>query len=386
MKSSLFVLWAVAAGIWLPACEKREVSRPIPPAAKPGVVKVSEQLLNSGQIRVEVVAQGRASLTVRTSGKVGFNEERLSYVSSPLVGRIVEVAARLGEHVEANQTLAVIDSPDLGEAWSDYIKARADLVLAERSYRLAQELWSAKAMARKDFQKAEDDILKAQADTRRTRERLQSLGVAGAELDAPVEALHIRAQYDLAAPIAGTVVERALTLGQMVGADPGQRLFVIADLKTLWVTADLYEKDLPHVQRGDEVLVQAAAWPQEHFEGRIDYVGDTVDPNTRTVKLRLSVDNSRLLLKPEMFVTVAVHTQAGLDTLTIPIGAVNGEGTERPYVFVQQDATQFVARPVTLGAKVDDRVVVTAGLTPSDRVVTGGTILLKAAVERQPAG
>ncbi len=376
----------VAVGASLSACEKAEVAQPVPRAVTPGVVRVNEQLMTSGQIRVEAVSLGRAPLTVRTSGKVGFNEERLSYVSSPLVGRAVQIAAPLGGQVEADQTLAVIDSPDLGEAWSDYIKARADLVLAERSYRLAQELWAAKAMARKDFQKAEDDTLKAQADTRRTRERLQSLGVAGAELDAPVEALHVRAQYNLTAPIAGTVVERTLTLGQMVGADAAQRLFVIADLQTLWVTADLYEKDLAHVRRGDDVLVEATAWPQEHFEGRIDYVGDTVDPNTRTVKVRLGVDNGRLLLKPDMFVTVAVRTQEGADTLTIPVGAVNGEGTDRPYVFVQQDGAQFVVRSVTLGPKMDDRVAVTAGLTPNDRVVTSGTILLKAAVERQPTG
>lgn len=374
---------AVMMLAFLPACRDPEVRAKSVGSPSPAALRLSADLLGSGQVRIELVSATPERITVRTSGKAGFNQEQLSYVSSPLVGRVVDIRARPGDHIEAGQVLAVIDSPDLGSASSEFIKARADLILAQRSNDLAQQLWAAKATARKEVQKAEDEYVKAKTDLRRTRERLLSLGVPEGDLDRPLDALHVRSQFNLSAPISGTAVERNLTLGQIVGGDPAQRLYVVADLTELWVTVDIYEKDLPLIHIGDNVDVQAAAWPQEHFQGHIDYVGDTVDPSTRTVKVRLTVDNRRRLLKPEMFVTASIHTEGTTTALTVPLAAVHGEGSEQPYVFAVVDDDRFERRPVTLGAKVDDRVAITAGLTAQDRVVTEGSILLKAEADRQ---
>ena len=210
-----------------------------------------------------------------------------------------------------------------------------------------------------------------------------SLGMPETEIDGPLDALHVRSHLNLNAPIAGTVIERHLTLGQMVGGDTTQHVFVIADLSTLWVTADIYEKDLPLIRPGEAVRVKAAAWPDAEFDGRIDYVGDTVDPATRTIKVRATVDNRQLLLKPEMFVTATVSTTSSVAVLTIPLAAVHGEGAGQPYVFAVVGDDRVVRRTVTLGSKWDGRVAVTGGLTAQDRVVTAGSILLKAAADRQ---
>ena len=368
----------------LQGCDDASVRTQSAAGPAPGELQLNPALIGSNQIRIEAVRAAAEVISVRTSGKAGFNQERLSYVSSPLVGRVVELGVRPGERVAAGQILAVLDSPDLGTASSEFIKARADLILAQRSHDLAQQLWVAKAMARKDVQKAEDEYVKAKTDLRRTRERLLSLGVPQSELDRPLDALHVRSRFDLCAPIAGTVVERTVTLGQMVGGDSAQRLFIIADLSDLWVTADVYEKDLPLIHLGDEVSVQAAAWPQEGFQGRIDYIGDTVDPTSRTIKVRVSVDNRRLLLKPEMFVTATIRTAASATVLTVPLAAIHGEGSDQTYVFTVLDGNRFARRPVTLGTKADDRVAITNGLSAQDRVVTEGSILLKAEAERQP--
>ncbi|MBI3786509.1 MAG: efflux RND transporter periplasmic adaptor subunit [Deltaproteobacteria bacterium] len=384
MRRSIAAAVLVAANLNFFGCQQTasEVAQ-VAASTPPNELHLDARLVNEGQIKVEPVTEAREELTVRTSGKAAFNEERLSYVSSPLIGRVVEIKARPGERVEAAQTLAVIDSPDLGSAWSEFIKARADQLLAERSYALAQELAAAKAMARKDFQKAEDESVKARADLRRARERLESFGAASKDLDEPLDSLHVRSRFILTAPIAGTVIERNMTLGQQVGADASQRLFVVADLTTLWVTADVYEKDLSLVRPGEDVTVDAAAWPGERFTGRINYVGDTVDPNTRTVKVRLEVENQQLRLKPEMFVTATVHADGTRSVLSIPLAAVHGEGVGQPFVFVALDDTRFASRVVELGAKADDRVIVSKGLTLQDRVVTDGSILLKAEAERQ---
>ena len=372
------------SGCLLPGCKSTNVAaEKAQDSTLPEQLRIAPEFLDSGQIQVAQVSESAETQTVRTSGKVGFDEEHLSDVASPLVGRVIEIRAQPGEHVAAGQTLAVIDSADLGAASSEFIKARADLLLAERSQKLARELLAAKAMANKDSQKAEDDLVKAKADLRRTRERLTSLGVPEADLDQDLDALHVRSQFVLTAPIAGTVIERDLTLGQMVGGDNGQKLFVVADLETLWVTADIYEKDLSLIQRGEAVTVQTAAWPQDQFDGRIDYVSDTVDPTSRTIKVRVAVDNRRRLLKPEMFVTATVQTASTVRLLTIPMAAVHGEAAGQAYVFVALEGNRFVRRPVTLGQKVDDHVVVSAGLAAQDAVVTTGSILLKAEAERQ---
>ncbi len=355
-------------------------------APDPSDVRLSSDLLSSGQVRIEPVAASVEPIIIRTSGKATFNEEHLSYISSPLVGRVTSLRVRPGERVAAGQTLAVIDSADLGSAFSEYIKGCADLVLAERNHRLARELLSAKAMARKEVQKAEDEFVKAKADRRRTRERLVSLGVEESELDQPLDTLHVRSQFNLSSPIGGTVVERTVTLGQIVGGDTAARLFVIADLGTLWVTADVYEKDLSLVRPGDEVRIRAAAWPDEEFIGHINYIGDVVDPSSRTVKVRATVENPQQHLKPEMFVTATVYTAANATVTTVPLAAVHGEGTGQPYVFTVTDGNRLLRRQVTLGNKSDDHVAVTAGLSTTDRVVTEGSILLKAEAERQADG
>lgn len=364
-------------------CSRHDEPTASVPDPSPGAIQLTHALLASGQVRVETVGASVEPRVLRTSGKGGFDEDHLSYVSSPLVGQVVEVRAKRGQHVAAGQVLAVVDSPELGAASSEFIKARADLTLAERNYSLAKDLSAAKAMARKDFQKAEDEYVKATADLRRTRERLISLGMPERDLDGSLDALHVRSRLNLTAPIDGTVVERNLTLGQMVGAEPGQRLFVIADLGTLWVTADIYEKDLSLVRVGEEVTVETAAWPGEQFAGRIDYVADTVDPNTRTVKVRLAVENHELRLKPEMFVTATVHTSGMVTVLSVPLAAVHGEGLGQPYVFVTDAEDRATPRPVTLGDKFDDRVVILAGLSQHERIVTAGSILLKAEAARQ---
>jgi cobalt-zinc-cadmium efflux system membrane fusion protein len=383
MKSRKSVtLWALLCPLFA-ACHGGAVTTAETVEPRRGTLELSQEFLRSGQIQVEPVLVSSEQVMLRTSGKVGFDEEHLSYVSSPLAGRVVSVAARAGEHVGVGQTLAVIDSPDLGAASSEFIKARADLMLAERNQKLAADLLAAKAMAAKDFQKAEDEYVKAKADLRRTRERLLSLGVAEDQLDGALDTLHVRSQFNLTSPISGTVVERSVTLGQMVGGDAPQRLFVVADLSTLWVTADIYEKDLSLVRPGEEVSVRAAAWPDEQFKGRIDYVGDTVDPNSRTIKVRLAVDNQQLRLKPEMFVTATVRTTGNATVLTVPVAAVHGEGAGQPYVFTKVDGNRFVRRAVTLGAKVDDRVAIREGLSPQDHVVTLGSILLQAEADRQ---
>jgi len=314
-------------------------------------------------------------------GKVQYSEDRFVKISSPLVGRVTEVHAKLGDKVTAGQALLTIESADIGAAYSDYVKAESDLQLATRNYELAKDLFETKALSKKDLVQAENDFYKTQAENRRARERLLALKVPAAELDKPRAEQRITSRFDLKAPLDGTVVERNVTVGLMVGADPAQMLYTIADLNVLQVVAEVYERDLSRVARGIPVSVAVEAYPGETFSGVIAYVGDVVDQTTRTIKVRCSVTNRGLRLKPEMFARVNLKVGSGASVLVLPKEAVMEVGGQE-FVFVQAADGRYVRRTVVTGMASGDTIQIREGLQAGERVVVKGALLLKGEQEK----
>ena len=310
---------------------------------------------------------------IDTTGKVQFNEESLVRVHAPATGRVLEVFARPGDVVEPGARLFVIDSADLGAAKADYAKAVADVERSAAAARLSRELFEAQAIAQKELREAEND------ERERAASRLQTLGVP------PEHLADIAARADAAttivvkAPRGGVVVERNVTPGQVVAygqSDTPVNLFVVADLGTMWVVADVYEPDVPRLRRDQPMVATLRCCPGERYEGRVSYISDAVDKETRTVKVRSIVVNRGRTLKAEMFVNVAIATGA-TRALTIPQSAVHREGSET-YVLVAKAKDQLERRRVVLGDDLGDAVEVTTGLGLDDRVVSTGSILLKA--------
>jgi len=333
------------------------------------------------QIVVEEVQLKPLAGDLSLPGKVQYSEDRYAKVSSPLVGRVVEVRAKLGDKVAAGQVLLSLESADLGAAYSDFVKAESDFQLSKRNYELANDLYETKAMSKKDLVQAENDFLKAQAEFRRTRERLLALRVPAEELDKPRTERLITSRFDLKSPLAGTVVERNVTVGQMVGADPTQVLYTIADLNELQVVAEVYERDLSRVSKGVAVTVTVEAYPDETFSGTIVYVGDVVDPTTRTIKVRCNVTNRDLKLKPEMFARVRLRVGSSRPVLALPKEAVIEVGGQA-YVFVQAADGRYVRRPVVTGTMSGDTIQIREGLQSGERVVVKGALLLKGEMEK----
>ena len=333
------------------------------------------------QIVVEEVQLKPLAGDLSLPGKVQYSEDRYAKVSSPLVGRVVEVRAKLGDKVAAGQVLLSLESADLGAAYSDFVKAESDFQLSKRNYELANDLYETKAMSKKDLVQAENDFLKAQAEFRRTRERLLALRVPAEELDKPRTERLITSRFDLKSPLAGTVVERNVTVGQMVGADPTQVLYTIADLNELQVVAEMYERDLSRVSKGAAVTVTVEAYPDETFSGMIVYVGDVVDPTTRTIKVRCNVTNRDLKLKPEMFARVRLRVGSSRPVLALPKEAVIEVGGQA-YVFVQAADGRYVRRPVVTGTMSGDTIQIREGLQSGERVVVKGALLLKGEMEK----
>ena len=339
----------------------------------------------SAEVRPQIVVEAAQLKPIAGDlslpGKVQYSEDRFAKISSPLVGRVTDVRAKLGEKVVAGQVLLSIDSADIGAAYSDYVKAQSDLQLATRNYELAKELYETKALSKKDLVQAENDFFKAQAEDRRARERLLALRVPAAELDKPRAEQRITSRFDLKAPLDGTVVERSVTVGQLVGADPAQMLYTIADLNVLQVVAELYERDLSRVAKGIPVSITVEAYPGETFSGTIVYVGDVVDPNTRTIKVRCSVTNRGLKLKPEMFARASLKMGPGTPVLVLPKEAVMEVGGQE-FVFVQTADGKYVRRPVVTGVTSGDTVQIRQGMQVGERVVVKGALLLKGEQEK----
>jgi len=318
---------------------------------------------------------------LETNGKVTFDEEAIQRVQAPVTGRIVEIRARPGDTVEPGTVLAVIDSPDFGAAKADYAKAVADVERADKALALVRELVEGKAMAPKELRDAENDQRKALAERERAATRLRVFAVT----DDRLPAIAMRTDFGTTVPVtatrSGVIVERNVSPGQVVEFGTGDtrvNLFVIADLSTMWVIADVYEPDVSRVRRGQAVTVTLPCCPGERYTGTVTYIGDAVDPQTRTLKVRAVVPNRGRTLKAEMFVKVALATEA-TRVLAVPQSAVHREG-DATFVLVERGAGDYERRPVVVGADLGDWVQVVRGVVAQDSVVTTGGILLKRTV------
>jgi membrane fusion protein, heavy metal efflux system len=344
----------------------------MPPHGKNGVAPhESAQRIETG-----LVDYSGSQQDLSLAGKVAYGEDRYSKISSPLQGRVVEVRAHLGDRVKAGAILLVIDSPDIAQAYSEYVKEDSDLQYATRSHELAKDLYANKALPLKDLKQAENELVKARAEFRRAKERLLSLRVPAEELNKPLDRQQITSRFEMKSPLTGIVVERAVTPGQSVGGDANQVLFTVADLDMLQVVADVYERDLALVKEGQFAKVKVEAYPDVDFPATVASIGDVVDPASRTIKLRAWVNNPDHRLKPEMF--ARLHLQVGDATriLVVPKEAVL-ESDGKQFVYVVDESNRYTKREVKVSNFTPDQMRILEGLVPGQRIVTKGAVLIK---------
>ncbi len=358
------------------ACGRGEqpprVDATAPQPAKKGTAPVEPR----SRVETTIVEFSPSHQALTLSGKVAYGEDRYSRISSPLQGRVVEVRAHLGDRVKAGDILLVVDSPDIAQSYSEYVKEDSDLQYATRAHELAKDLYENKAMPLKDLKQAENELVKARAEFRRAKERLLSLRIPPEELNKPLDRQKITSRFEMKSPLAGIVVERAVTPGQSVGGDPSQVLFTVADLDMLQVLADLYERDLALVREGQFALVNVEAYPGVDFPATLGAVGDVVDPATRTIKVRAWVKNDSHKLKPEMFARLHLEVGEAAQFIAIPREAVL-EVDGKQFVYVVEGQDRYAKREVKISNISADQVRVIEGLTPGQRIVTKGAVLIQ---------
>jgi cobalt-zinc-cadmium efflux system membrane fusion protein len=374
---------------------RRQEARPAETAAatesRPTTDSIEASPDQLKQIRVEAVRDQIVEMELETTGKVGFNEERLSPVFAPYNGRVLEVLANKGDTVKAGQTLLVIESPDLVSTVHDLAEARADqdkskitLDIAEKAAERARNLHSLEALATKELQAAESDVARAREDYRRAtsavaviRNRLSLFGKTEDEIRAFEESLtdQIDRRIEIRAPLAGTIVDRKVGPGQYIKPDTPDPLFTIGDLSSVWINADVYEANLPEIRIGAPATITIAAYADRQFPARIAAINPTVDPSTRTIHVRCSVANSEGLLKPEMFASIRIGHAAKHKVPTVPSTAVLTQGLNS-FVLKEESEGLFRRQPVKSGRELHGYTVIEQGLAENDRVVTSGALLL----------
>ena len=325
-----------------------------------------------GALTVQPVA-GEDSATTHLFGRLTWDEDATVRVFTPFAGRVRRVMVEVGQTVAKGTPLAEVESPDFGQAQADARTATSAQRLAERNLARLHELFDHGASALKDVEAAEAEAARAASELARTRARLAAYG---ASADSVNEVFLLRS------PIAGTVVERKVSLGQEIRPDQMlanapqlfSPLFVLSDPSRLWMEIDAEETELGCLRAGTAFRFETSAFPDRHFEGRVDMVSGAIDPVTHTVKARGTVENPHRLLKADMFVRVDVPTRPSQE-VSLPSSAVFLKG-DRHFVFVEETAGNFVRRQVNVSAEHDTHVLVSAGVRSGDRVVTEGCVLL----------
>jgi membrane fusion protein, heavy metal efflux system len=341
-------------------------------------------------VAIEVARKHSVQTDVVVPGKIAFNSNKLTLVLSQFSGRIVKLDAMVESTVQAGQEIGMIDTPDIVGIQSDYQQAlaaersaRTTLDLAKRVRERSERLAAAEAIPQRDLQQAQADESRAADDLKRvesalaaSRGRLQSAGMKEPDIERLASGRRaVNRMMAIVAPISGTIIERKAGIGQVVQPGAGDPLFVIADLSTVWVNADVYEDQLEHIHKGESMKVTTPAYPNKTFTARVDQIGSTIDTDKHTVAVRCVVANHDHRFKPGMFANVVLSAAARQEVLTVPSSAVVAEGDQRS-VFVEEAAGDYVKRAVETGNEINGATIIRSGLKEGERVVVRGGLLL----------
>jgi len=436
--ASTLLLVSVFTGAMLCSCSHEKAEDPIavnatsqdstrtPIKTDSHVVSMSRESDKLAAIRYEEATHHRLGLKVRTTGEVLANSNLQTHVTTPVTGRVTEVLVSIGDHIAEGKTLLKIRSTDIEQAEADLLQnaaqvkadlkrdllqidsdldtAKAQIRLSMSTYKRMESLVNEKIASQADYETAktgyEKDKITIESLQRKriatialseerlhllmepTLLKLHMLGVNDADVQKVLKTHEIDPMVPIEAPEPGVISERLVNVGELV--DPSKPLFTIGDFHNVWIKADIYEKDVAKVHVGEPIELELDSFPGQKFIGKLDFVADSLSPDTRTLTVRADVPNPKNMLKPKMFarMTILVGDQ---QVLAIPKSAIQDAGTQK-VVYVPIGNDQFLEKPVKLGGDAGDLVEVLDGLTAGEKVVTNGSFDLRSKALREAGG
>jgi cobalt-zinc-cadmium efflux system membrane fusion protein len=338
-------------------------------AEEKGLVLSAEEISVAG-IRVAPLQEQDVNNYLAVTATITANQDKLARVAPRVPGRLAKVMVNLGDSVKQGQPMALIDSIEVGEARSAYAQASSERGLAKANLDRAEKLYAEQIIAQKDYLRARAESEKANAVLRAASEKQQAYGVGARSQSASGNT----SIFAVTAPFSGSVIDKKAVLGELAQSD--KPLFSVADLSTVWIETNLFEKDIGRVKVGAPATVTVTAYPGETFKGKVTYISSVMDKESRTIKARVDVPNADGRLKLEMFASASITTSGSSKALLVPDEAVvliQGQ----PTAFVQESGG-FEARPVELGEKLRGQQALKSGIKAGEKVVVSGAYALKA--------
>jgi cobalt-zinc-cadmium efflux system membrane fusion protein len=341
---------------------------------QPGLFTVSREQLP--HLRIIPVRTSSWSIAIHTTGTVDWDADHTTQAITQVNGPISRILVDTGAQVKAGDPLLYVASPDVANAISTYKKARNQEELAQRTLNRTKELLEHGAVAQKDLEAAQADFNDAATDVQNSLQPLKIFGVTKQEIDqAEHQNVPISPELGVYAPIAGIVVQKLVSPGQLIQAG-ATTCFMISDVSTVWVQGHIFDRDLPSVRLGDTVEDSNPAFAQK-FHGVVSYIGSMMDAATRTTPVRIVTQNPGGLLKKDMFVDAVIHTRTQTNVLAVPVSAVLHNEQNEPFVYVEVQPDKFAQRLVTVGAQQNDQQEILNGLKKGENVISEGSVFLQ---------
>ena len=367
MKKTLILLLTATL---IAGCNKDDKKAVAAPPADPALVAPAPELL--AQLKLAAVSTQPVAETLRVAGRIDFDEQRLARIGATITGRVTDIDAMLGQEVKKGEVLARLNSSDLSTQQLAYLRARSELELNRRNAERAKLLYEADVISVAELQRRQSEYQISVAETRAASDQLQLLGVTPASIDRLGKQGAVNSLPPVVSTLNGHVVERKLAQGQVV--QPADALFVVADLTRLWAVAQVPEQQVSQVKVGQSVSIEVPALGNEKLVGKLIYVGQTINPETRTVLVRTELDNRDGRLKPAMLASMLIEARA-VEHQVVPASAVVRENDE-DHVFVAQGDGAFHLTKVKLGPEQGGQRVVLSGLKGDEKLVVDGAFHL----------
>ena len=368
--SKLTFIALLTSLLLISGCKKSQPSGASQTAQDPNLVMANEALL--AQIKISVVSQGEVSDILRVAGQIDFDEQALTRIGASVTGRVTQINAQLGNEVKKGDTLALINSSELSNSQLAYLKARSEKEFHRRTVQRAKTLFEADVISAAELQRRESEYEVASAQTRAAQDQLRVLGVNLKAMEELATTGAIDSVASVMATIKGVVVERKVTTGQVV--QPADVLFTVADLSRVWAVAQVPEQQVAQVKVGQSVHIEVPALENEKLIGKLIYVGQTVNPESRTVLVRTELDNTSGRLKPSMLASMLIESTP-TKRMVVPITAIVRE-QDADYVFIEEKPGSFRLKPVRLSSEHNGQRVVLDGLSQGMRIVSDGAFHL----------
>ncbi len=353
-----YIVAAVFGLSILAACGKKEE------VAEKGPFTLSDTMQN--MIQLDTVSFCNIEDALSLSGEVGFNENNIIRVFPRSSGQVLSTKVTLGDHVSKGQVLAVIRSADVAGNYSDLSSADAELATAKRQMESAQELYKNGISSEKEYTEAKENYQKALAAKSKVQSLININGGGKTSADG---------NYVLTSPIDGYIVEKKVNAGDFIRPDMGESLFTISDLRNVWVYANVYESDISKVKEGSDVTVVPLAYPDKQLHGKIDKVSPVLDPESKAMRIRVTLDNKDMLLKPEMFARVIVSNSGTTRATCIPtVSVVSQDG--KNYVVTYNSKSDMAIVEVKIIKTAGDKTYISNNLRSGQKLITQNQLII----------